>query len=171
MRITCTKENLVGGIAVVCNIATKGGNLPILNNILIKTEEDGLVLAATNLELGARAKIRAKIEEHGEYTLPAKLLSEYINILPDEKIDITVRQEGAEIVCGKSATKIKGMPTSEFPVLPEVEGGSILEFELQPFLDAVANVIFTVSPGEVRPEISGVLCKYWSEPIVTASQR
>ncbi len=163
MRITCTKDNLVGGINVVSNIATRGGNLPILSNILLKSEEDGLVLCATNLELGARAKVRAKIEEHGEYTLPAKLLADYVSVLPDEKIDVFINAEGAEVSCGKSSTKIKGMASSEFPLLPDVEGSSIVQFELVSLLDAVSNVIFTVAPGEVRPEISGVLFSYDNE--------
>lgn len=160
MRISCIKDNLVGGINVVSNIATRGGNLPILSNILLKTEEDGLVLCATNLELGARAKVRAKIEEHGEYTLPAKLLADYVSVLPDEKVDLAVKEDGADVTCGKSATRIKGLPSSEFPLLPDVEGSLVVQFDLPKLLEAVGNVLFTVAPGEVRPEISGVLFAY-----------
>jgi DNA polymerase-3 subunit beta len=163
MRISCTKDNLMGGISVVSNIATRGGNLPILSNILLKTDEDGLVLCATNLELGARAKVRAKIEEHGEYTLPAKLLADYVSVLPDEKIDLVITGDGAEVICGKSATKMKGMPSSEFPLLPDVEGSLVVQFDLPLLLEAVGSVLFTVAPGEVRPEISGVLFTYDAE--------
>lgn len=160
MRISCVKENLAYGVQIASNIATRGGNLPILNNILIKTEEDGLTLSSTNLEIGVKCKVRAKIEEPGEFTLPAKLFTDYIGALPNEKVDLVVKNDHVEITCGGNSTKIKGMPASEFPLLPSAEGGLEVQFPVYELLSAFEQVLFTVSPSEVRPEISGVLFQY-----------
>ena len=62
--------------------------LPITNNILLETDQSRLKLVATNLEMAISCWIGAKVEEEGTITVPAKLLTEFISSLPNDKVDI-----------------------------------------------------------------------------------
>ena len=57
MKISCTQENLNKGLSVISHLANKNTNLPILNNVLLKTQEGGVLLTATNLEIGISCKV------------------------------------------------------------------------------------------------------------------
>ena len=67
----------------------KNATLPVLGNILLKTETGGLRLTATDLELGVSCLVGSKIEKKGEVTIPARLLNDYVNQLPKNKVGLT----------------------------------------------------------------------------------
>jgi DNA polymerase-3 subunit beta len=157
MKIISLQENLKKGISIVSHITSKNVNLPILNNILIKAEEGSIDLIATNLEIGIIHSVRGKIEKPGEITIDAKIINEYINFLPQEKITFDVKDENIKIECSNYKTKIKGESAKEFPLLPEVEDSNFITTSLVEFKKALSQVVFAVSKSESRIELSGVL--------------
>ena len=97
MKIVCTQENLNKGLSLVSNIANKSSNLPILNNVLLKADKDGLTLVTTDLELGIKVSVRGKIEQDGEFTVDAKLLHSFVSFLPRENIELILKEDNLEI--------------------------------------------------------------------------
>jgi DNA polymerase-3 subunit beta len=157
MKIISLQENLKKGISIVSHITSKNINLPILNNILIKADEGNIDLIATNLEIGIIHSVRGKIEKPGKITIDAKIINEYINFLPQEKISFIVKDENVKIECSNYKTKIKGESAKEFPLLPEIEESNIINTSLVEFKKALSQVVFAVSKSESRIELSGVL--------------
>jgi DNA polymerase-3 subunit beta len=157
MKIISLQENLKKGISIVSHITSKNINLPILNNILIKADEGSIDLIATNLEIGIIHSVRGKIEKPGKITIDAKIINEYINFLPQEKITFIVKDENVKIECSNYKTKIKGESAKEFPLLPEIEESNIINTSLAEFKKALSQVVFAVSKSESRIELSGVL--------------
>jgi DNA polymerase-3 subunit beta len=157
MKIISLQENLKKGISIVSHITSKNINLPILNNILIKADEGNIDLIATNLEIGIIHSVRGKIEKPGKITIDAKIINEYINFLPQEKITFIVKDENVKIECSNYKTKIKGETAKEFPLLPEIEESNIINTSLVEFKKALSQVVFAVSKSESRIELSGVL--------------
>ena len=88
MKFSCTKENLVQALGLVGSLAQKHVNLPILSNVLLKVEEQKVELSATNLEIAITAHVRAKVEEAGSFTVPARTFADIISLTRDEKIEI-----------------------------------------------------------------------------------
>lgn len=88
MKFSCTKENLFQGLATTAHISGKNVNLPILNNVHVCVDKRGIRLTTTNLEVAVVCTIRGKVDEEGEYTVPSKLLFDYVNLLPNERIDL-----------------------------------------------------------------------------------
>lgn len=160
MKFSCTQENLIQGLAAVSHIATKNVNLPILNNVLIKVEDKSIQLATTNLEIAVTVQVRGKVDEPGECTLPSRLLADYVGLLTGDRVDLAADGEAATVSSGSSRTKIKGLPSSEFPLIPKVSRDSSFRVLVGDFRRAVSRVIFAVSPNESRPEISGVLLRF-----------
>jgi len=160
MKIISLQENLKKGISVVSHITSKNVNLPILNNILIKADEGNIDLIATNLEIGIIHSVRGKIEKPGEITIDAKIINEYINFLPQEKITFDIKDENIKIECSNYKTKIKGESAKEFPLLPEIEENNIINISLIEFKKALSQVVFAVSKSESRVELSGILFEF-----------
>ena len=177
MKIICTQENLNQGLIVVSHIASKNASLPILNNILIQAEENNIRLSATNLEMGITCLIRGKIEEGGAFTVQSKLLSDYIGLLPKDKINLETKkgengEDGSNILnitCKNYSTKIKGMSASDFPLIPQLSKTNPFVCDALELRQAVSQVIFAVSLNETRPEISGVLLEFSPNKLTLAA--
>ena len=169
MKISCIQENLNKGLMIVGHISGRNVSLPILNNVLIKTEDKAIKLATTDLEIGINCLVRGKVEEEGALTVQARLLSEYINLLPKEKIDLIAKQDDLIITCQDTTTKIKGISSEEFPLIPKIEKEEVITCQSNLLKQAIQQAIFAVTPNEARPEISGVLLTFNQDLILTGT--
>jgi len=160
MKFSCTQENLNQGLAIVSHIANKNINLPILGNVLIKSEDKVLRFMATNLEIAVNCAVRGKVEEAGEFTVPSRLFSDYVSLLPKDRVDVTQDDNSVVVSCGSYQTKLNSIPASEFPLIPSIDKKHSFTVKVSEFRKAVGQVLFAVAPNESRPEISGVMFKF-----------
>ena len=125
MRVSCFQENLSKGLSIVGRAVSSRSTLPVLGNILLEAKNDQLRLAATNLEIGVNCWIGARVEDEGAITVPARLLTEFVNSLPPDKIEmeLSVRTQTLHLRCAKFDANIKGIDAQEFPVIPTVDNG------------------------------------------------
>ncbi len=159
MKIILKQENLKNGLAIAGRIIGNTNTLPILNNVLLKTDSGLLFITSTNLEIGLRTQVRCKVEEPGEVCLPAKIITELISALPSGNIELETTEQGVEIRTDNYKTKIHSLPSDEFPIIPHIERRQVLTIPSQEFKKALESVIFAASTNETQPEISGVLLK------------
>lgn len=175
MKISCTQENLNQGLFVVSHIASKSTALPILNNALIQAQKNSIKLSATNLEMGISCEIRGTVEVEGEFTVQSKLLADYVNLLPKERVDLSVADENAEggqiliVKCKNHSTKIKGQSATDFPLIPQIDRKDAYVVNCQQLKQAISQVIFSASISESRPEINGVLFNFFGDKLILAA--
>ncbi|TSC95712.1 MAG: DNA polymerase III subunit beta [Parcubacteria group bacterium Athens1014_10] len=160
MKITCLQENLNNGLFIVNHLATGNTTLPILNNILLKTEKGNLTLTSTNLEIGIHTQVRGKVEKEGSFTIPSQILNNYINLLPKDQVILELVENELIVKCKNSKTKIKGISVEDFPLIPKIEKRNGFKIKAIDFKKALQQVIFSVYQDESRPEISGVLFNF-----------
>jgi len=160
MKLSCTRENLFQGLSITSHLSNKNINLPILQNVLVKTEGGSIKFTSTNLEIAIHCIIRGKIEEQGEYTIPSKLFYDYVSLLPNETVTLINQEEGVDISCGSYETTIKGLPSSEFPLIPSVQAQRSYSIPVEDFKKALSRVLFSVATNESRPELTGVCAKF-----------
>jgi DNA polymerase III subunit beta len=158
MKFTCTQENLIQGLNAVSHVTGKNANLPVLGNVLLKTDGGNLALSATNLELAVSTVVRGKTDHEGEYTVPAKLFLDYVALLPQGKVELELIEEGLRVTAEGQETVMRGMPASEFPLIPKVAKSKGVKFKAADLDRAVGQTVFSVSTSESRPELSGVAC-------------
>ncbi|MFA6429511.1 MAG: DNA polymerase III subunit beta [Patescibacteria group bacterium] len=163
MNFACTQENLLQGLSLVGHITGKNVNLPILSNVLLKTEEGSLKLCTTNLEMAVSALVRGRVEAPGEFTVPAKLLLDYVTLLSPGKVELRLDGDALEIKADGKVTKIKGMSASEFPLIPKLTKETGYKLDASVLRQAIGQVAFAVSMSESRPELSGVACYFQQE--------
>jgi DNA polymerase-3 subunit beta len=165
MKISCLQENLAKGLAIVGRAVATRSTLPVLSNILLETDEGRLRLAATNLEIGINCWIGAKVEEEGCTTVPARLLTEFVNSLPPGQIDmeLTERTQTLNLKCARYEANIKGISAGEFPDVPTAEsigGQNSLHLEAEAFRRMIDQVVFAAATDESRPILTGVLAQF-----------
>ncbi len=156
MKFTCTKENLSKVLNLACPLASRQGHLPIIMNILINAGEVGVEIVATNLEVAVKTNLRAKVDEKGSFTVPAKTLLDYINLLPDNQIEFSLKNNELIVKCVGSSTKIKGAPAEDFPVVPEIDEKNVYTIAVNDFREALSKTVIAAAKNEIRPELSGV---------------
>ena len=157
MKIVCLQENLIKGLQTVSHLAGKNSNLPILNNVLITAEEGVISLTTTNLEIGINCKIRGKVEKKGKCTVQARLLTDFIGLLPKDNIILEYDDNKLKIECGNDKSFINTLNSEDFPLLPKITKENEHILNVLDLKDALKKVSFSVSYDTTRPEISGVL--------------
>ncbi len=161
MRFISLQENLKRGLNIVGHITSKNINLPILNNILIKTEGGNIEFVSTNLEIGVVHQVRGKIESEGQFTVDSKLITEYVNLLSSgEKVKIEEKDGELRVESGNYKTKIKGESAKEFPLIPTIPKNNPYICKIEELKKALNGVVFAVSTSENRMELTGVLFSF-----------
>ena len=156
MKLTCTQENLNKALNIVGKVVNKNITLPILNNVLLKTEKGRLKLISTNLELGVDYWVGGKIEEEGEITIPTKLFANFISTIPSGNVEMKLKGDVLSVKCGGYKTNIKGIDAKEYPLTPKIEMKPIFKIKSSDFKKALFQVLPSVSNSESRIEITGV---------------
>lgn len=165
MKITILKENLNNGLNIVGRVAGKNLTLPILNNILISTEKNFLNLSATDLELGIKYWVLAKIEREGKITIPAKIISSFINFLPEKNLNLEAKDQVLYLNCENYNTKIKGLSAEEFPIIPKIEDKDFFELNAALFCEGLSQVVDFTALNQSRPELSGIYLNFQKDRV------
>lgn len=171
MRVSCLQENLAKGLSIVGRAVASRSTLPVLSNILLATDQSRLRLAATNLDIAINCWIGAQVEEEGATTVPARLLSEFVNSLPPERIDLelTVRTQSLNIRCANYEANIKGIDANEFPLIPTSDGDGVVEIPVATLRHMIEQVAFAAATEETRPMLTGVHTRFHGDRLTMAA--
>lgn len=161
MKITCSRKDLFEGVQTAARAVSSRSSLPILSHLLVQAQNDGIKIAATDLEIGVECPVTAAIEEQGALTVPAKIIVEVLSTLPESDVTISVDETNkVNLKCGTSDYQILGLPAEEFPMLPEVKDEVSFTVEKSILRSAVEKTIFSVSQDESRASLTGVLLMF-----------
>src|SRR3989338_7812534 len=160
MKLRVEKGILLNGIQIVQNIITAKSALPILSNILIETQQDGVRLTATDLDVGISCVIPVDIQEQGAITIPAKRFSDIIKELPADDVNIVTKKNNqVNITTELCEFKIMGLAREEFPKLPEFKDKEAIKIEQATLKKMLTLTSFAVSFDETRYVLNGILFK------------
>lgn len=155
MHFIILKENLNRILSIIARNISSRPQLPILSNVLIKTENNQLKIATTNLEIGIVAYTPAKVEKEGEITVPGKLLAEFITNLSADKIEFILEQTNLIVKTNNTKASFATISTSDFPSLL-YEQKTTYNFPFDKIKDAISRTVFAASTDEGRPVLTGV---------------
>ncbi len=158
MRATCARKDLYHGIQTVSRAIAGRSAWPILNNVLIRTEENHLRLTAFDLELGIECTVPCIVEDEGALTVPAKLIADVLGTMPEADVQISEEdQSQINVRCEKSDYTILGLPAEEFRPLPEIPDSRSFDITQAALHNMIKQTIFAVSPDESRAILTGTL--------------
>ena len=157
MKVQVIQENLNRALQNVASVAVGArGQLPILSNILIKTDGNQLSLSATNLEIAITELIGAKVSSQGTITIPARILREYIASLSKGKVNLELEGRKLKITNEHHNSQVNGVSSEEFPVIPTIKTEPIWKVSSVILKKALNQVVFSASSDNARPILTGV---------------
>ncbi len=162
MKITCKRQELSRGLSVVGHAVSTRTTLPVLGNLLLTAEGDHLRLAATNLDIAITCQIAARVEQEGVTTVPARLLTDFVNALEAGDVDLSPLPGGAQglrVRAGSSEANIRGMDPTEFPVIPLVDGAAAFTLDAGELRGMISQTTFAAAADDARPIFTGVLTR------------
>jgi len=158
MKLRCTKEKFLDGLQQVQNVVSTRSTLPILSNVLIRAGREGVFLTTTDLDLAVRCSVEAVVVREGSVTLPARRLFTIVRELAHSDVEIDVDEKNiATIESGGSHFRIVGIPESDFPQLPKLEGAKSFSVEQKTLRDALKKTSYAMSGDETRYVLNGIL--------------
>jgi DNA polymerase-3 subunit beta len=158
MKIICEKEKILKGINSVINGVASKTTMPVLEGILLQTNDNELKLTSYDLEIGIEYILEANVEEQGNTVVNAVMFSEIIKRLPATEIKITINENNLlEIECEGSLYKLATMNPDDFPELPKINVDNSIEIEQTTLKNMIRKTIFAVSTEENRPIFTGCL--------------
>jgi len=169
MRASCLQENLSRGLSVVGRAVATRPTLPVLSHILLSTDQSQIKLAATDLELFIVCWIGAKVDQEGSITVPARLIIDLVNSLPEERVDLNLKDQMLHMTCARNEADINGIDPQEFPLLPERSEDHQILLEADLLRQMVAQVVFAAATDESRPILTGVLARFEDTTLTMAA--
>ncbi len=166
MKLICTQEKFKKAISSTERVVGKQITLPILENILLETEQGMLKVSATNLEIGVVLKSGAKIEKEGRITVPARLIGNFTANLPaGDTISLETKNSTLKIKSGEYQAQIKGLSAQEFPIIPELEGEFLFSVSSDVLKNAASKILACTATDNTRPELSGANILFYEKEI------
>lgn len=156
MKLQVTQENLNKALANVARIANSRTTLPILSNILLKTVNNRLSVAATNLDIAITHYIGAKVTQEGSITVPARLMQDFVNSLPTGTITLELNDHKLHVSAGQYQSTINGVSAEDFPVMPAITSGTHWSLPAPVLKKGLQQTVLAASNDESRPTLTGI---------------
>lgn len=156
MKLQVTQENLTKALNSVAKVATTRNTLPILANVLLKTSDNRLSIAATNLDIAITHGVGSKIEKEGSITVPARLMQDFVSSLPSGVLELKLEDNKLHITTDKYNSSINGISAEDFPEMPAIKDGVSWKIAATELKKALQKVVFAASNDDTRPVLTGV---------------
>jgi DNA polymerase-3 subunit beta len=153
------KNQLMRGLYLASGIADRKATMPILANVLLRTDgKERVLCAATDLNVAVMASLPARVETEGGLTVGARQFHEIVKGLSGDEVHVKrTEQSWAEIRGGRAEFKLVGMSDRDFPKLPAVSEAPLFKVDAAALRDMIAKTAFSISADETRQHLAGVL--------------
>jgi DNA polymerase-3 subunit beta len=143
---------------IISRVVSNKPGLPILNNVFFDTSKGKLIMKSTDLELSITTWIGADVEEEGKITVPAKQLAEFINSIPEEKVDINVEKQNFNIATSNNSASFNTMPHDDFPSIPSIakKEEPFIQINKADLVTSINRVAFSAASDDIKPVLTGV---------------
>lgn len=161
MKVQVLQENLQRGLSIVGRAVATRSTLPITANVLLATDGHRLKLAATDLDIGIRAWVGAKVDEPGATTVPSRLISDFVSSLPAATVLLEVpdRSRQVRLECARTESTINAMDAEDFPNIPDIRDGVTLTLDPKVLRRVIERTEFAAASDDSRPVLTGVHMK------------
>jgi DNA polymerase-3 subunit beta len=161
MELTIPKQSLLDALQTAQGIVEKRSSMPILSNVLIETNGEGVRIVATDLQVGIQLKCPAKIINPGGISILARKFYEIVRELPDEEIYLKLKENNRLLISSKGAQfNIVGLPAADYPPLPDAEIIQTISLDGSVLRDMIQKTIISVSLDEGRYNLAGIYFEY-----------
>lgn len=158
MKVIFERQPLASGIALIHNVVSSTTSMPILSNILIEaTNTEEASISGTDLESFGRVRLKARVEEAGRVTAPARLLADIVRLLPDGEVTLETSGSRMTILCNRNTYQLATMPADDFPEWPRLQPETTITLRQADLKRMLHNTMFAIPTRDPRKVLMGVL--------------
>lgn len=171
MKATVNRKALVAATKVVHRAVSSRSTLPILGHILIEANQEHIILSATNLDIGIRRWVKAKIDEPGKITVPGRTFLDLTGVdVSDDEWKLS-EQKGYKLKMdsGSLNSKLNGQSPDEFPAMPDPPEEGMIVFDADELKTALQQTIIAAATDDHRPTLTGINFDFKEDELVLAS--
>jgi DNA polymerase-3 subunit beta len=171
MTVLILKNNLKESLVTISGARKESGNLPILRNFLLETQDGKLKLSSTDLEIGITDLISAKVIQDGSITIPYSVFFQIVNNLNSERVSLETKGNSLLITADNYKAKVSTAPREDFPIIPEIKNKkkNYCECDTDYFVDALLSVMSACQVSDIRPELGGIYFTFKDDQIKMAA--
>ncbi len=169
MELICRHEKLNQALSLAARVVPSRSELPILNNLLLRTEEAHLAILATNLQLSLYFQIPAEIKSAGAITAPASALQAYVSSWPRDKVEIKLEGSKLQLKDERAEASFVTMPADDYPTFPQKKEEDLFRFQTETLAYLIKKVKFSTAIEESRPVLTGILVKVKENEVTMVS--
>lgn len=156
MEAVVLHKDLAKTLSRTSRFVSNRAQIPILSNLVLVASSNKLTVKATNLEISISSPLGASVTKEGEIAVPAKMFTELVASLHTEKVALKLKADVLHIEADGFSANLSGLNTADFPEIP-VSAGTGFSLPADVFSGAITKVLFSSSPDDTRPALSGVL--------------
>lgn len=157
MKIEINKNKLIKALGKADKVVSKSSSLPVLSCVVLDVKKEGVFVKATNLEIGLKIKLQAKIEKEGEVAVPSGTFVSYIsNLGQDEELTLEQKENLLHIYSPSGETKINTLSPEDFPTIPDTDGAKSSKLPVTELTEGFKSVWYAASVSSMKPELSSV---------------
>lgn len=161
MKFRLAKDVLLDGLMQVTSVVSSRATLPVLSNVLLTAEDGNLRLTATDLDIGITTSVPANVEVPGSITLPAKKLLSIVRELPSAEVSVNVDEKStATVRCARSLFKLLGLPSTEFPGLPNFEESRRFKIPQATLREGIKRTEYAIAPDDSHYVLGGMFLSF-----------
>jgi len=158
MKFSCNQDTFAKYLNIVSRIVSSKPGLPILNNVKFEASKGKILITATDLEIGISTWIGADIQSEGKITVPAKQLAEFINSIPNEKVDVELDKQTFKVSSPNNNAEFNTIGTEDYPEIPTIDKEKpLLKISQEDLIKAVNRVAFAAATDNIKPVLAGML--------------
>lgn len=156
MEFKIARAPFLEALSRLQGVVERKNTMPILSNILLDADQNGLRLSATDLEVSLISLVPAQVTTQGKITVLARSLHDIVRELNQIELQISVKEnDRIEIKAGRSQFNIPGLAAKEFPQLPQAVGKSTT-IPAETFQDMLEKCVFAMASDETRHNLAGI---------------
>ncbi|WP_395373564.1 DNA polymerase III subunit beta [Marinicella sp. W31] len=158
MLLNIQRETLLAPLNQICGVVERKQTIPVLGNVLMKTDGNSLLLTASDLEVEMRSECQAEVSEEGEITVPAQKFLDICKALPDgAMIKLQLEEHKCILSAGKSKFSLSTLPAHDFPVIDDVESYQQIQVDTGDLKRMLKQTVFCMAVQDVRYFLNGLL--------------
>ncbi|MGB8694184.1 MAG: DNA polymerase III subunit beta [Steroidobacteraceae bacterium] len=158
MKVSASRESLLGPLQSVIGVVERRQTMPVLANVLLVARGDKLNVTGTDLEVELVAAGSVNVQQPGDVTVPGRKLLEIMRTLPEKAMVSLVREaERVVVKAGRSRFTLSTLPASEFPVIEEINSKQVIRVGREQFRRLIEKTHFAMAQQDVRYYLNGTL--------------
>ena len=173
MKATIERATLLRCLSHVQSVVERRNTIPILSNVLIEAEGNGLKVMATDLDLQVVEHIEAaSVESEGSITVSAHLLFDIARKLPEgSQVSLETAENRMDVKAGRSRFKLPTLPRDDFPVIVEGDLPTSFSMPAKTLAELIDRTRFAISTEETRYYLNGIFLHVSDEdqPVLKAA--